>query len=249
MSMDRAAEHSHADLLKSAAPSVGVTFLALAVLAAVAGDELPVGPTYVLKALAAFGAAAALTLAYLPRHRPFDRFGPANAVTLCRAGFVALLAGLIGEGAAPSIATVAVVLGTFAAVLDGVDGPIARKTGLASEFGARFDMETDTVLVLVLAVLAWQFGKAGPWVLALGLARYAFVAAGRTVAWLRRPLPPSVRRKTVCAVQMAALIVILAPVIGAIPATVIAALALALLCYSFAIDVRWLRRQSHGDAL
>ena len=120
--MDRAAEHSHADLLKSAAPSVGVTFLALAVLAAVAGDELPVGPTYVPKALAAFGAAAALTLAYLPRHRPFDRFGPANAVTLCRAGFVALLAGLIGEGAAPSIATVAVVLGTFAAVLDGVDG-------------------------------------------------------------------------------------------------------------------------------
>ena len=45
----------------------------------------------------------------------------------------------------------------------------------ASSFGARFDMETDALLILVLAALVWQHGKAGPWILAAGLMRYAFV--------------------------------------------------------------------------
>ena len=39
---------------------------------------------------------------------------------------------------------------------------------MASAFGARFDMETDALLLLVLAALAWQFDKAGAWVLASG---------------------------------------------------------------------------------
>jgi phosphatidylglycerophosphate synthase len=95
-----------------------------------------------------------------------------------------------------------------AAVLDAVDGRLARASGMASRFGARFDLETDAALVMILAVLAWQFGQAGPWVLAIGLARYGFVLAGRVWTWLRRPLAPSFRRQAVAAVQMAALLVI-----------------------------------------
>jgi phosphatidylglycerophosphate synthase len=118
---------------------------------------------------------------------------------------------------------------------------------MASAFGARFDMETDAALLLVLAVLAWQLGKAGPWVLAVGLMRYAFVAAGAAAPWLRDPLPPSFRRKAVCAVQMVALVAALAPIVAPRASALLAAAALAALCYSFAADVRWLRRHARED--
>ena len=85
----------------------------------------------------------------------------------------------------------AVALAASVAVLDGVDGWLARRTRMASAFGARFDMETDAALILVLAVLAWQFGRAGAWVLACGLLRYAFVGAGVLWPWLRSPCRPA----------------------------------------------------------
>ena len=46
----------------------------------------------------------------------------------------------------------------------------------ASAFGARFDMETDAALILILSLLVWQHGKAGAGSLRCGLMRYAFVA-------------------------------------------------------------------------
>ena len=48
------------------------------------------------------------------------------------------------------------------------DGPAARRSGIASRFGARFDMETDALMILVLAVLAWRWDRAGAWVLLPG---------------------------------------------------------------------------------
>ena len=63
-------------------------------------------------------------------------------------------------------------------------------------------METDALLVMALSVLAWQYGKAGAWVLLCGLLRYLFVAGGWLWPWLRRPLPPSIRRQTICVVQV-----------------------------------------------
>jgi phosphatidylglycerophosphate synthase len=236
MAVDGAAANGQARL-RSALAAVGIALAALIVLAAAAARGLALGPAYVPKVAAAFTLIAMLVLAGLAAH-PFGRFGAANRVTLARAAATSLLAGLLGEGAGPAVATLAVVLGGVAAALDGIDGPLARATGLASPFGARFDMETDAVLVLVLAALAWQLGKAGPWVLAAGLLRYAFVAAGWLVDWMRRPLAPSTRRKAVCAVQMAALVVALA--LDPPASALVAAAALALLCCSFAADVRWL---------
>jgi phosphatidylglycerophosphate synthase len=136
------------------------------------------------------------------------------------------------------------VLALVAASLDAIDGRVARATGMASAFGARFDMETDAALLLVLAALAWQLDRVGAWVLASGLMRYAFVAVGAPLAWLRRPLPPSFRRKLVCAVQTGVLVVVLAPVLAPPVTGILAALALAALCYSFAADVIWLHRHS-----
>lgn len=221
---------------------VGGAFAGVAAMALVVAERLPTGPHYLPKAVALFALAAALVLRYAPVHHPFDRLGPANGATLARAALVALLGALIGEGESARLAGFAAAAAGLAVALDFVDGRLARASGMASAFGARFDMETDAALVLVLAALAWQLDKAGAWVLLAGLARYAFVAAGVAAPWLRRPLPPSVRRKAVAAAQMIALAVVLVPVIAPPVGALIAGAALATLLASFALDVAWLRR-------
>ena len=244
MPIDGAVADPRGRLLRGALASTGVALAAVGICAVAATQALGIGPNYAAKALAGIVVAAALIVATLPGHHPFARFGWANHVTLARAALVALLAALVGEGDAPRVTAFAAGLAAAAVALDGVDGRLARATGLASAFGARFDMETDAALVMVLAALAWQFGRIGPWVLASGLLRYAFVAAGRLWPWLRRPLPPSVRRKTAAAVQMIALAVVLVPGVPRPAGTLVAAGALALLCCSFLVDALWLHRHA-----
>lgn len=165
----------------------------------------------------------------------------ANAITGARLALAVLL-WLIPVSAAWTIVGVA----AMSAVLDAVDGPVARRSGHASRFGARFDMETDAFLIVTLSVLVWRMGKAGPWVVASGALRYVFVAAAWFWPWLDRELPPSLRRKAVCVVQIVALIAALAPVVHPALAAPLAAVALALLLWSFWIDVAWLRRSRTG---
>src|SRR5262245_9277906 len=145
------------------------------------------------------------------------RYNPArvtpNHVTAIRAAIVFFLASLVFAPPQPSIAWIAVVASTVAAVLDGVDGWLARRTGTMSEFGARFDMEVDALLILVLALIAWWWDKAGGWVLMSGLLRYLFVAAGWILPWMRRPLSPTQRARVVCVVQIVTLIVAIAPIL------------------------------------
>ena len=242
MKIERAASNRRAVLFRRGVLAVGATLALVALAAAAATRALPVEPGYAPKAVGAFMLMGMFVLVHLAAQHPFERFGPANAITLLRAALTALTAGLVGEGGGAEIAAFAAVTGGAAVALDFVDGRVARASGLASPFGARFDMETDAALVLVLAVLVWQTGKTGPWILTAGLLRYVFVLAGAALPWMRRALPPSARRRTAAAVQMVALIVALAaapPVSAAV-----AGVALALLCYSFAADTLWLHRHS-----
>ena len=124
----------------------------------------------------------------------------------------------------------------LATALDGVDGWLARRQRIASDFGARFDMEIDALLILVLAILVSQFEKAGAWVIVSGLLRYIFVAAGWYWPWLRAPLPPSRRRQAICVVQILALTLAILPAVEPPLSTMFAAVALASLAYSFLVD-------------
>lgn len=206
------------------------------------------GLDYAAKALIGWGLGAWLVWRGLPGH-PHARFGPANRVTLLRLAAVAMLAALVGEGVlrddplTRSMAWGVVWVATATALLDAVDGALARRTGLTSAFGARFDMETDAAYILVLCLLVIDAQQAGLWILAAGLMRYAFVAAARVWPWLNGPLVPSRRRQTVCVVQITALIVCLGPVISPALAHGLAAGSLALLTWSFAIDILALFRQ------
>lgn len=166
-----------------------------------------------------------------------------------RAGLVLLLAALLLVTDVPrSLAWAAVVVATVAAVLDGVDGWLARRTGRTTAFGARFDMETDALLILVLSILVWRWGKAGAWVMAIGLMRYLFVAAGWVMPWMRGHLSPTLRGKTVAVWQMVTLIVCLGPIVPVWLSTAGAAFSLALLVWSFAIDVGRLWRNDASAA-
>lgn len=143
-----------------------------------------------------------------------------------------------------------VIVATIAALLDIADGWVARRAGTETPFGARFDMEVDALLIMALSVLAWRWDKAGAWVLGSGLLRYAFVAAGWALPWLRAPLPPSLRRKTICVVQIVALIVVMGPIVRPPLSTLITAAGLLTLGYSFLVDTLWLwraRRQTGRD--
>ena len=163
---------------------------------------------------------------------------------MIRALGVALIVALVGELRLPVLAASAALASVVVMGLDGVDGWLARRHRIASDFGARFDMEVDALLILALSVLAWRFEKAGVWVIASGAMRYAFVAAGLRWRWLHAPLPPSLRRKTVCVVQLAALTLILFPAVAPPLTTAIAATALAMLTCSFLVDTLWLWRRA-----
>jgi len=144
----------------------------------------------------------------------------------------------LGEGGRWAV----VGVGTLIMVLDGVDGWVARRTDSVSVYGARFDMETDAFLMLVLSVFVWTEGRAGVWVLLIGAMRYLFVGAAWIWPALRGELFHSLRRKVVCVVQGIALLVCLGPIVPGWLAVASAAVALASLTWSFGVDTVWLLR-------
>ncbi len=200
------------------------------------------GPGWVVGVLCCLGMAAVLARS-LGRHR-IHRLGPADWVTLLRATLVCGVAALVADAfdrAAP-VPTL-VLLAVVALVLDAVDGRVARRTRTASRFGARFDMEVDAFLILILSVYVSR--SVGPWVLAIGVARYAFVVAGGLLPWLCGTMPPRYWAKVVAATQGIVLTVAVTELLPH-PVTDAALLgALVLLAESFGRQVWWLWR--HRD--
>jgi phosphatidylglycerophosphate synthase len=206
--------------------------------------SLHLSAAYPFAAGAMFVVAMSVAAGFLNDAHPFTSFGAGNQTTTLRLLLVALVASLSWEPSSREAAALAVAASTIVTALDGVDGWLARRRGMSSAFGARFDMEIDALLIMTLSVLAFRGGKAGAWVLLSGLLRYAFVGAGRVLAWMSAPLPPSRRRQTVCVVQVIALILVVAPGIVPPVSNLIAAAALLTLCSSFLVDALWLKRRA-----
>ena len=137
-----------------------------------------------------------------------------------------------------------VTLASIALGLDLVDGRVARRTNTVSELGARMDGEVDAFLILALSVAVAP--SVGGWVLAIGAARYAFLAAGWLVAWMRAPLPRRDWRKVVAATQGITLTVAAARILPLTLTRAMLAVALCLLAESFGRDVWWLWRHRQG---
>jgi phosphatidylglycerophosphate synthase len=165
--------------------------------------------------------------------------GPADRVTLTRATLVGGVTALTVDSFVHQRPVVVLVaLASVALVLDAVDGSVARHTATASGLGARFDMEVDAFLLLVLSVYAAR--TVDGWVLAIGAMRYAYVAAGWVLPWLRGLLLPRYWRKVVSATQGVVLVVAAADALPRPLVTAALAVSLALLIESFGRDVGWL---------
>ncbi|MFC4244338.1 CDP-alcohol phosphatidyltransferase family protein [Gryllotalpicola reticulitermitis] len=176
----------------------------------------------------------------LGRQRP-ARFGPANTATAARSVLIGVVTALVATSLTQPVPPwVVVTIASPALALDAVDGWLARRTGTETALGARFDMEVDAFALLALSVFV--AGTLGWWVVAIGLMRYAFVAAGWAMPWLKARLPARYWRKVVTAVCGITLVL---AATGAAPSALAGgavALALALLVESFGRDVVWLAR-------
>lgn len=198
---------------------------------------------WVTGALAGGGLAAALATT-LGRHVP----GPADAVTTVRAVLACGVLVLTADALVATPHTTALVaMGATALALDAVDGKVARRTGSATPWGARYDMEVDAFLIAVLSVHVaaqthWW------WVLGIGAMRYAFVAAGRVWSWLRRPSPPRWSAKAVAAIQGITLLMAASGLLPAAWNALLLGAALALLVESFGRQCWWLWRHRNDTA-
>ncbi|MFI7599856.1 CDP-alcohol phosphatidyltransferase family protein [Actinoplanes sp. NPDC049681] len=215
---------------------VAVQVVLMAVLAATSGLSLAgwlAGTTYAV--------VLCMLLRTGLRRAGMTALGPANTVTLARATLVGAVTALVVTSfQRPVTLPVLVGLVAVALALDAVDGQVARRTNSTTALGARFDMEVDSILALVLSVfVAETFGW---WAVALGAFRYAFVAATWAAPWLDSALPPRFSRKVVAAVQGVVLVVATARLLpDAVLLVAVAAVAISLV-WSFGLDITWLWR-------
>ncbi|WP_167583981.1 CDP-alcohol phosphatidyltransferase family protein [Kineococcus rubinsiae] len=169
--------------------------------------------------------------------RPGDRVtGTRLLLTAVLAGHVA---GLLVTGSPVRTATVA-GLAAAAAVLDAVDGPVARRSGTASPAGARFDVEADAAFLAVASLALVP--TVGWWAAGIGALRYAFVVAGALRPALRGALRPRRARRVVAGAQAVAVVLALLPPTPPDLARGVVAVALAALVVSFGRDVLDLER-------
>ncbi len=229
-------------------PAIGLTgqVILLAVLAMTTGMA-----AQAWAAGLSYGLVTCLALSGGLRRAGTSRLGPAGWVTLTRATLVGcVLALTVGSFRGPDPVALLVAIAAVALVLDAVDGLVARRTRTESRLGARFDMEVDAFLILVLSVYVAR--TLGPWVVGIGAMRYAYVVAGWVLPCLRGPVPPRYWRKVVAAIQ-GIVLTVAASGLFPTPLSVFAvAAALALLMESFGRDVVWQwrnrRRMTTGAA-
>ena len=186
----------------------------------------------------------------LPNNLPTPGLGLPNRITLLRSILVISVSTVAMSSSVLLERTLWWVIGisSIALILDGVDGRVARRSDTATSYGARFDMELDAFLMLVLSVLIWRNGIIGAWILLIGTARYIFMGAGWLWPALARELPDSKRRKCICVVQGVVLLVCLGPVIPVTVSTAAASTALVLLTASFGADTWWLLKFNKKDS-
>lgn len=216
---------------------IPVPVLGLALAGAlVIGSSLATALVCLLVAVA--GAARSMA-----RRRPWTL---ADDITTVRLGLIMVFTALLHADDGRGFGWPTVLIGAVALALDAGDGLVARATSPTAA-GARYDEAVDAVFVLVLSIAlvpVW-----GWWCLLPGLLHYLYRLVGLVRPAWRRRLPPSLRRKVIAAAQGVLLLTAGSPPALAGPGLgwLVAALALAALVCSFALDIAWLERSRRRD--
>jgi CDP-diacylglycerol--glycerol-3-phosphate 3-phosphatidyltransferase len=145
----------------------------------------------------------------------YPTLGWANRLTLLRGGLIALTGGLLFQPqAAGLMAWVPGALYTLAAILDRMDGFVARRSKQTSLLGSELDTVYDALGLVVAPLLAVGYGKIHWSFLLVSAAYYVFVWG---LYWRRvhnlpvYPLMPSMLRRTLAGFQMGFVAFILLP--------------------------------------
>ena len=172
----------------------------------------------------------------------YPTLGWANRLTLVRGGLIALTGGfLLQPQAAGLIAWVPGVLYAIAALLDRMDGFIARRTKHTSLLGSELDTVYDALGLLVAPLLAVGYGKVHWSFLLVSAAYYIFVWG---MVWRRTynlpvyPLMPSQLRRTLAGFQMGFVAFVLLPCFYAPLTTLMGAAFMLPILFGFIVD--WL---------
>ncbi|RYY01420.1 MAG: CDP-alcohol phosphatidyltransferase family protein [Gammaproteobacteria bacterium] len=149
----------------------------------------------------------------------YPNLGLANRLTLLRGGLIALAAGFLWQSSLEGVFLwLPGLLYGLSAVLDRVDGFVARKSRRTSLLGSQLDMAFDALGLLVAPLLAVGLGKLHWSYLLLSVAFYIFQIA----FWLRvrrgfpvYPMLPSMLRRALAGFQMGVVALVLLPVFEA----------------------------------
>ena len=137
---------------------------------------------------------------------PFPSLGAANALTLWRGVLIAATAGFLLQPLPQGYITwVPALCYSLAAILDRIDGWLARNSGRVSLLGSSLDINYDAVGLVVAPLLALQYHKIPASYLCVSAAYFLFCAG----LWWRRtrqlplaPLRASALRRTFAGTQM-----------------------------------------------
>jgi CDP-diacylglycerol--glycerol-3-phosphate 3-phosphatidyltransferase len=164
--------------------------------------------------------------------------GVANAVTVVRGGLYAVVAGFVLVPAGTGLAWVPAVCYGTGALLDRVDGLLARTVGRETPLGERLDMAFDTFGFVAAPLVAVVWGLLPGWYLALSAARFVYRGARGLRRRRGRPLydrPDSDLGRNLAGMQMVFLTGALAP---PVPTSLVVTLAPVALAPSLAVFCR-----------
>jgi CDP-diacylglycerol--glycerol-3-phosphate 3-phosphatidyltransferase len=165
-------------------------------------------------------------------------FGLANTLTLLRGMLYAVVAGFVVVPVGTGLAWVPALCYGVGAVLDKLDGTVARSVGRETALGARLDTAFDTFGFVAAPLVAVLWGLLPVWYLSISAARYVFLAGVRWRRLRDRPVfdrPDSDLGKYLAGVQMAFITVALVP---AAPTGLVRAVAPVVLAPSLAVFAR-----------
>ncbi|MBN4081250.1 CDP-alcohol phosphatidyltransferase family protein [Caldithrix abyssi] len=175
-----------------------------------------------------------LVLIHWQKWTPKDKFGFGNQVTLFRLMCVLVLSFYWETNSNYFI----VFVGLLIFILDILDGWLARRFKLSSEFGDHFDKESDAFFMLTLCLLAIFNNRLGEWILIVGILRYVFVLLIPILNTRERKEHKSIRGRIIAGIATFALLGSFLPLQGFYqPFAIIATI---LIISSFALDLKWL---------
>ncbi|MCF7797599.1 MAG: CDP-alcohol phosphatidyltransferase family protein [Lentisphaeria bacterium] len=158
----------------------------------------------------------------------YDTLGWGNRLTLVRGGLIAIVGGFVFQNWSAGIwGWIPGIFYTLAAIIDRVDGYVARKTRQVSLLGRELDTVFDALGLAVAPLLAVWYGQVHWSYLSVSLAYYLFqwgLKRRRDRNLPVYPLPPSFLRRALAGFQMGYIAVVLWPVFQP-PSTQIAGVA------------------------